>query len=399
MARSARRLAVTAALVIGTACGSVGLAIPASAGPNAAGQRLAANLAQGQSGGVCIGRHPNATAVWYTGACSGHDEPELDPVSSVPGSAQDLTWTAVLPSDGTVPVSAVGPTFWWGGAVSDPNPHSLFGQAFLELQFYPDSIVNTCSSDGGFNVTQAANKFSVCSPVFQVSTQSGAEDAAFNAELFDGSSHSPLVMNGGDTIAVHFFLGAPSQGWNIHVTDLTTGHSGTIVLNSKYGPLLPLFNTQQIGNALGWGLVDDTPNSFVWEIGHTSDFTTPAGKLCNPGDTSCDSYDTSHWLGFNPLRILSVTFADGSAPTGWATVSDLGGKAEVNASCASYGGPFCTYPWYALNSAGPAFTFGADYPGTKFDYGQANQYTTTPQCGGPFGANSTFCDTTLNPTQ
>lgn len=72
-------------------------------------------------------------------------------------------------------------------------------------------------------------------------------------------------------------------GWNVTVTDVTTGHSGTIVLNSKYGPLLPLFSTQQIGNALSWGLVDDTPNAFVWEIGHTSNFSTPAGKLCDPG--------------------------------------------------------------------------------------------------------------------
>ena len=382
-----RRLGTTAALAIGTTCGSLALAIPASAGP-----------VQGQSGGVCIGRHPAPSAVWYTGACSGHDEPEIDPVSSVPGSAENLTWTAVLPSDGSVPVSAVGPTFWWGGTVTDPNPHSLFGQAFIELQFYPDSIVNTCSSDGGFNVTQAANKFSVCSPVFQVSSQSGAENAAFNAELFDGSSHSPLVMNGGDTIKVHFFVTSPSQGWNITVTDLTTGHSGTIVLNSKYGPMLPVFSTQQIGNALAWGAVDDTPNSFVWEIGHTSDFTTPAGRFCSPGDTSCDSYDTAHWLGFNPLRILSVTFADGSSPTGWAAVSDLGGPAEVNSSssCPAYGGPFCTYPWYTLNSS-KAFSFGADYPGTLHDYGQGFQFATTPQCGGPFGPDSTFCDTTLSP--
>lgn len=42
--------------------------------------------------------------------------------------------------------------------------------AFLELQFYPDSIVSTCSSDGGFNVTQAPNKFSVCSPANQYTT-------------------------------------------------------------------------------------------------------------------------------------------------------------------------------------------------------------------------------------
>jgi len=58
------------------------------------------------------------------------------------------------------------------------------------------------------------------------------------------------------------FVASPSQGWKIHVTDLTTGHCGTVVLNSKYGPA---FSAQKIGNALGWGIVDDTPNSFVWE--------------------------------------------------------------------------------------------------------------------------------------
>ena len=137
-------------------------------------------------------------------------------MSSLPGSAQNLTWTAVLPADGAVPVSAVGQTFWWGGAVSDPNPHSLFGQAFLELQFYPDSIVSTCSSDGGFNVTHAPDKFSVCSPVWQVSTQSGAEDAAFKAELYDGTSKSPLVMNAGDTIQILLHVTSPSQGLEHH---------------------------------------------------------------------------------------------------------------------------------------------------------------------------------------
>ena len=387
--------AIATAVLLGSAL-SVGSAAAASAGSNAPAI-TAAPAAQVQSGGVCIGRHPNPSAVWYTGACSGHDEPELDPVSSLPGSAQDLTWTAILPADGSVPVSAVGPTFWWGGAVSDPNPHALFGQAFLELQFYPDSIVDNCASDGGYHVTYAPDKFTVCSPVWQVSTQSGAENAAFNGELHDGSSNAPLVMNAGDTIQIHFFVASPSQGWNIAVSDLTTGHSGTIVLNSKYGPLLPLFSTQEIGNALGWGLVDDTPNAFVWEIGHTSNFADPAGKLCLPGDTSCDSYDTAHWLGFTPLRIVSVTFADGSAAKEWAVVSDLGATTEVSASCSSYGGPYCSYPWYASNSADNAITFGADYPGTKFDYGQGFQFATTPLCGGPFGADSTYCDTVLTP--
>jgi hypothetical protein len=149
---STGRLLAAAAIALGFAGALVFSVVPVSASQS---------TASGQSGGTCIGRHPNESAIWYTGVCSGHDEPELDPVSSLAGSARDLTWTA-LPADGTVPVSAVGPTFWWGGTVTDPNPHSLFGQAYLELQFYPDSIVNTCSSDGGFNFSNAPDKFSVC---------------------------------------------------------------------------------------------------------------------------------------------------------------------------------------------------------------------------------------------
>ena len=356
-------------------------------------------------GSICIAHHPNyiSADIDYAPGCTGHDEPELDPVSSLPGSAKDLTWTAVLPKDGKLPVSAVGPTFWWGGTVTDANPIALFNQAFLELQFYPDAIVTSCTPDGGFNVVPAKNKFSVCSPVWQVEKEPDGtlnEDAAFNAELFDGHSNRPLVMNAGDTIQVHFFMVSNSLGWFIHVTDLSTHDSGTIVLNSQYGPLQPAFGKQQIGNALGWGIVNDTPNSFVWEIGHTSNFANPPGNFCLPGDTTCDSYDQAHWLGFTPLRIKSVTFAGGSHPRQWAVVSDFGGTAEINnppSTCTSYGGPFCTYPWFAFNGGSGALTYGGDYPGTRFDYGQANQFATTPLCGGPFGANSTYCDTIIEP--
>jgi hypothetical protein len=350
--------------------------------------------------GDCIAHRPTASSeyqIGYTAGCTGHDEPELDPVSSLPGSAQDLTWTAILPKDGTVPVSAVGPTFWWGGTVTDPNPQALFGQAFLEVQFYPDAIVNTCSSDGGFNVTYAPDKFSVCSPAWQVTTTGNKENAAFNAELFNGSSKKPLIMNGGDSIKIHFFVVSAAEGWNVNVTDVTTGQSGTIVLNSKYGPMLPAFSSQQIGNALGWGAVHDTPNSFVWEIGHTSDFTKPAGQFCVAGQTTCDSYDTAHWLGFTPLQIKSVTFGDGSAARQWAVVSDLGGIAEIDATCPANGTAFCTYPWYAFNSSSKAFTYGATYPGTQFEYGQSSQFAATPLCGGPFGPDTTYCDTVLQP--
>ncbi len=84
-----RRLLV--ALVL--AAGSAGLALAAA--PSAGGVRPGAP----QSGaGDCIAHIPTASwgyQIGYTAGCSGHDEPELDPVSTRPGSAQDLTWTAV----------------------------------------------------------------------------------------------------------------------------------------------------------------------------------------------------------------------------------------------------------------------------------------------------------------
>jgi hypothetical protein len=58
-----------------------------------------------------------------------------------------------------------------------------------------------------------------------------------------------------------------------------------------------------------------------------------------------------------------------------------------------YGGAFCIYPWYTLGKSG--FHYGVDFPDTIKDFGQANQFSQTPLCGGPFGADSTYCATVL----
>lgn len=54
-----------------------------------------AAAAPSSQGSGCIAHHPNyiegVIEVGYAAGCSGHDEPELDPVSSAPGSARDLT--------------------------------------------------------------------------------------------------------------------------------------------------------------------------------------------------------------------------------------------------------------------------------------------------------------------
>ena len=79
-------------------------------------------------------------------------------------------------------------------------------------------------------------------------------------------------------------------------------------------------------------------------------------------------------------------------------VSDFGGTAEVNQYCPSYGGAVLHLPLIRAQRHRSAFTYGTDYPGTQFDYGQAAQFATTQQCGGPFGPDSTYCDTAISPT-
>ena len=365
-------------------------------GPFAIGVQ-ATSGSSSSSQATCIAHHPQ-DFVWYTAGCTGHDEPEIDPLSNAPGSARDLTWTIVLPTDGSVQVDSVGPTFWIGGTVTDP--HSLFGQAFLELQFYPNSITTGCTSRGGFNVTFSVNAYTVCSPVWEVSPTGHSESAAFNAMLTDSATGGPLVMHAGDTITDHQFVTPAADGMHITVSDLNTGHSGTIVLNSKIdGPLMPAFDTQKNGNALGWGLVNDAPNSLVWEIGHTGNYTKPAGQFCLPGETTknpCFSYDVPTWLKFQPLQIKSVTFSDGSIAQHYQVVSDFGGNAEINANCGAAGGPFCTYPFYAFNSTDNAFTYGGDYPGTSSDFTGANQFQQTKNCTSPADSSiAQYCSTQI----
>ena len=352
-------------------------------------------------GSGCVAHHPRyvdgSFEVKYDSGCTGHDEPEFFPISNAPGSGRELTWTVVLPADGSFPVSATGPTFWFGGTVTDPN--SLFGQAFVELQFYPDSLVTNCTPQGGFVVKNVPNTYSACSPVWKL-TQTGTpgvfhETAAFNAMLTDsGSPTNPLVMHAGDTVTVHWFTTPAADGYHVTVTDQTTGRSGSIVLNSASdGPLMPAYDVQAVGNSLAWGLVDDAPNSFVWEIGHTSPFTSPPSAFCLPGQVGCDSYDAAAWAGTSPIQIKSVTFPGGTLAKKFGVVSDFGGKAEVDQYCSAYGGPFCIYPWFTLGTTG--YHFGVDYPDTLKDFGQADQFSQTTECGGPFGPDSTYCSTIL----
>jgi len=342
---------------------------------------------------------------YYTAGCTGHDEPELDPVSSAPGSARNITWRVALPADGTFPVSSVGPTFWFGGTVKDTNPNKIGGEGFLELQFYPDSFAKKCSSNGGFSVTQQANVYTACSPVWTIAQQGGQiiEPAAFNGMLTDASGKGPFVMHALDVVDVHIWAPSPTSAYQEQVRDETSGTtSSLLVLNSpKDGPLTPEFDTNQIGNALDWGGVWDTPMAFVWEIGHSDLYGDHPGEFCVPGQTFCGSFNNDNWAGFQPIRIFDATFGDGSHQQNWAAVSDTGGKAEVlgisfvgPTDCTRYGGPFCIYPWFSWDGA--ALNYGVSYPNTVDNLGKANQFAQKTKCpeDGVF-AGPTYCDTII----
>ena len=129
-----------------------------------------AGASSGTTSSACIAHRPayieGVFEPSYTAGCSGHDEPELDPLSNLAGSGNDLTWTVVLPTDGSYGVDATGPTFWFGGTVNDPK--SFLGQAFVELQFYPNAYVTNCNPNGGFIIKYVKNDYTVCSPVWSV---------------------------------------------------------------------------------------------------------------------------------------------------------------------------------------------------------------------------------------
>src|SRR5215831_20936319 len=157
---------------------------------------------------------------YYTPGCTGHDEPELDPVSSAPGSARNITWRAQLPADGAVSVSSVGPTFWFGGTVKDSNPQKLGGQGFLELQFYPDSFTTRCTPRGGFRVQHEPNVYTACSPVWTLQQQPNGdiiEPAAFNGMLMNTAGTGPFVMHALDVVDVHIWATSSTSAYQEQV--------------------------------------------------------------------------------------------------------------------------------------------------------------------------------------
>jgi hypothetical protein len=231
------------------------------------------------------------------GTYIGHDEPDLNFTSSVPGSGNDTTWTFTLGKDpAALPTNSqpgkdvshyveLTPAVWFSMNLCDPlsyplNPctpksdanapaaeclavapcHGFLGggSAFMELQFYPPGFgpwavapsfdnthwgaaltVDSLEAKPGFadinpGCTEPVN--------FAFLQRNGVPEGPPSPQLSTLASSTPnsetLLMNPGDTIRVHMFdAPAPGGGHALEadVADLSTGQSGFMQASAANG--------------------------------------------------------------------------------------------------------------------------------------------------------------------
>lgn len=431
------RLSRTLMLSTAALAGLVGITA-ATAATAAAGVTPAASSASaGWGGPKCFGVLPISGAKSYAQGCYGQDEPEIDPVSPVNGTGQDITWTIKLPtSSAKRSLLDLGPTFWIGTDLSDSS--AVAQRAFSELQFYPDSSLlpqkgknlNTACTSVGFNVQSDPGTWSVCDftwGLYGKSPKQWQETAAYVKVLDLGTNpQKPMYLHSGDTVTVHIFdSGDANNDAEQVITDVTTGQSGKMIMDSDAstgagsaanpgvgdGPLTLPYAANSTANPMPWGVVDGTPFAFSWEIGHPNFYSDPNQAICVPGQWDCYSYDTgaSGWGAITPLQIVSATFGVGGnsiVPSSWATNDSEGGAAEVDQWCGAYdpkGSTNCSFPWYSYSPKSNSILFGTQYPGSTSQWqwgGSQAQYAQIPHCAGPLTKKYGFgyyCDTTLSP--
>ena len=139
------------------------------------------------------------------------------------------------------------------------RPRSLFGQAFVELQFYPNAYHRrTATPNGGFmRQARAERLHRVLAGLELTSTGRSRHTSRRHSTRCcrDGELDAArCVMHAGDTITVHWFTTPALDGYHVTVTDVTTaGQRHDRPQPEEDGPLMPAFDIQKLGNALGLG--------------------------------------------------------------------------------------------------------------------------------------------------
>lgn len=320
-----------------------------------------------------------------------HDQPSLNPFSSLPGSGGNVTWNVTLPIERNASLnqSNLYNAVWFGMVLADPSAYD--GQCFLEVQLYPDTNGNYLPQAGvwsGFAVG------------WQINLTSDVEDSCFAAPLRSGHSDAPFQMNQGNTFTVRMlgWIGSPF-GENVTITDDNTGVSSPLTLTTPTGyPLDPAYLANNLDDALLWSSGGNLPISFSFGTGYSS--TGPTNNSfggCNAGvppptslnpSTPCASYDPQNWADdtlqpwlFGPTKFFTKTALQTAVQVGFD--SSTGGINWVNplslGSCQGRdGSAYCSYPWYSYDRTLDAIQFGAtDYFGTTYDFGQYLQYDST----------------------
>jgi hypothetical protein len=177
---------------------------------------------------------------------------------------------------------------------------------------------------------------------------------------------------------------------HITVTDLTTGHSGTIVLDARAATVTDALRRSSSWATLSWGLVNDAPNSLVWEIGHTTTYTTPAGRSAarQRAKPACFSYDDPRGK-FSPLQILGDVRRRQHARAGRRQRLRRQGS-QPGHGAANYGAPFALP--LVRSSGPPTHSRTGDYPARPKTSGRrtssSRRRTASPMGGFPSASTS-----------
>jgi hypothetical protein len=214
----------------------------------------------------------------------GHDEPSVKFISSVPGSAFQMTYFMKLPTDPAKPPTNTGSrtkyaeltgAAWFGLPLCDPQsypinlctPHSDAntglnsptdaGSAFSELQFYAPGFTpfqdnSSCTKTKycvAMTIDSLASHFNFVDinpncpePVnFAYLQRNGVPAGPPSPQLTNGHTFTPnaqtLEMNPGDVVKVAISdpLTGPTAGFTATVTDMTTHQTGFMIASAANG--------------------------------------------------------------------------------------------------------------------------------------------------------------------
>ena len=133
----------------------------------------------------------------YTAGCSGHDEPELNPVLSASSFAQNIIWRVALLADAAFPgIAASGRRSGSAAPSTTRTRQKLGGEGFLELQFYPGLVHQAVHCPTGASTLKQGAERSTqrARPSGRSRSRDSSitEPAAFNGMLTDAGGQEPV---------------------------------------------------------------------------------------------------------------------------------------------------------------------------------------------------------------